>query len=463
MEMIRQALSLFLQVVEEIAVGLEKAESLTELGERAREAFNGCMCEIYRLVLEEKDRLFLVEPERRPGWVVVRKDKRTLLTPFGEVKYTRTYYRHKETGEYAYLADRSLGVEAYKRMEAGLRADLVAAVVEKSYRKSGSGLVSGQAVKDVVMGLKLTEEPVKEKPRGKKRVVRVLYIEGDEDHVALQRGGHGQARLVYVHEGWRQVARDRWELVNVRYFGCGPGESAAKLWEEVWAYVEAEYDLSRVEVIYLLGDGAAWIREGLEWTTHKKVVFLLDRFHVAKYVFMASLGDKGLRMGLMEAVWQAEREKVEELLIQAEKKARTPKEKAKVEKARKYILGNWEAIAAWKEHGEEAGGCSAEGHVSHVYSLRLSGRPCAWSEKGLGQMTRLCVLKANGVPLREYVLAQWKPQGGEPLGLVEIGAKIRSEVVEAKKAVYERLDNIPVLRGHKTPLWFVLQQLRDSA
>ncbi|NLG85503.1 MAG: hypothetical protein GX493_13090 [Firmicutes bacterium] len=55
-----------------------------------------------------------------------------------------------------------------------------------------------------------------------------------------------------------------------------------------------------------------------------------------------------------------------------------------MEKARRYILGNWEANAAWKEH--EAGGYSAEGHVRHVYSSRWSRRPCAWSERGLDRM-----------------------------------------------------------------------------
>lgn len=463
MDVVKQAWSIFLLMMEEVVAGLEKEKGLSELVGRLQGAVNGFICEVCRLVLEEKDRLILAEPERRPGWVVVRRDERTLVTPFGEVTYTRTYYRHKETGEYAYLADRSLGVEAYKRIEANLRADLVAAVVEKSYRKAGRGLVSGQAVRDVLMGLELAEDPPEEKLEKKKRAVRVLYIEADEHYVALQGGGRVQVRLVYVHEGRRQVGRNRFELMNVRYFGSGPGGSVEGLWEEVWAYVEAEYDLSQVEVIYLLGDGAAWIREGLEWTTHKEVVFLLDRYHLAKYVYMASLGDRGLRAALMEAIRQAEREKVEELLLRAGKKARTPKEEARVDAARKYILRNWEAIAAWRKHGEEAGGCSVEGHVSHVYSSRLSRWPCAWSKEGLEQMRQLCLLKANGVSLREYVLAQRKVQGEEPLGLVELGRRVREEVAKRGQELYERLDNIPVLRGHKTPLWYVLHQLRDSA
>lgn len=465
MDVVKQAWSIFLLMLEEFMVGLEKDRDLTELVGRMQKAANGLMCELCRLVLEEKDRLILAEPQRRPGWVVVRKDKRTLVMPFGEVTYTRTYYRHKETGEYAYLADRSLGVEPYKRIEANLRADVVAAVVEEPYRKAGRGLVSGQAVSDVLMGLDLdlVEKLLEEKPRKKKRVVRVLYIEADEHYVSLLGGKRGQIRLVYVHEGWRPVGRNRYALKNPRYFGGGPDGSAAELWERIWAYVEEEYDLSQVEVIYLLGDGAAWIREGLEWTTHKRVIYLLDRYHLGKYVCMASLGDREFRGVLMEAIRQAEKEKVEELLHEAVKKARTPKEKAKVEKARKYILRNWEGIAAWREHGEEVSGCSVEAHIGHKYAARLSRWPCAWSKEGLAQMRRLCLLKANEVSLREYVLAQREVRGEEPLGLVELGGRIREEVAKRSQELYERLGNIPVLRGHKTPLWYVLHALKESA
>ena len=78
-------------------------------------------------------------------------------------------------------------------------------------------------------------------------------------------------------------------------------------------------------------------------------------------------------------------------------------------------------------------------------------------------MRRLCLLKANGVSLREYVLAQRKVQGEEPLRLVGLGGRIREEVAKRGQELYERLGNIPVLRGPKTPLWYVLHQLRDSA
>ncbi|MGI6574808.1 MAG: UPF0236 family transposase-like protein [bacterium] len=41
-------------------------------------------------------------------------------------------------------------------------------------------------------------------------------------------------------------------------------------------------------------------------------------------------------------------------------------------------------------------GCSAEGHVSHILSSRLSSRPLGWSRTGVDQMARLRVFVANG-------------------------------------------------------------------
>ena len=67
MKVIRQAWSIFLQMVEEITAGLEEEKDLTDLLERLHGAVNEFMCGVYRLILEEKDRLLREEPERRPG------------------------------------------------------------------------------------------------------------------------------------------------------------------------------------------------------------------------------------------------------------------------------------------------------------------------------------------------------------------------------------------------------------
>jgi len=56
--------------------------------------------------------------------------------------------------------------------------------------------------------------------------------------------------------------------------------------------------------------------------------------------------------------------------------------------ARKYILNNWEGIKIYNED-EDVIGCSAEGHISHVFSARLSRNPLGWSREGLKLMAKL--------------------------------------------------------------------------
>ena len=72
-----------------------------------------------------------------------------------------------------------------------------------------------------------------------------------------------------------------------------------------------------------------------------------------------------------------------------------------VEECRKYLTGNWAYIQrAFRD--KHVLGCSAEGHVSSVYSERMSSRPMGWSETGTDRMCKLrCFIRNYG---REKVI-----------------------------------------------------------
>jgi len=59
----------------------------------------------------------------------------------------------------------------------------------------------------------ISENIRQDNKRGQKGV---LYIEADEDHVALQDGKKEMPRLVYIHEG-RETKNGRNKLKNVYY------------------------------------------------------------------------------------------------------------------------------------------------------------------------------------------------------------------------------------------------------
>lgn len=55
---------------------------------------------------------------------------------------------------------------------------------------------------------------------------------------------------------------------------------------EVASYLEEAYELDKVKKIYLPGDGASWIKEGLSWIVSSE--YVLDYFHLCKYVRIAT-------------------------------------------------------------------------------------------------------------------------------------------------------------------------------
>src|SRR5690606_26161112 len=103
-------------------------------------------------------------------------------------------------------------------------------------------------------------------------------------------------RLVYVHEGFDsdKSTQKRKVLKNVRYFG-GVYNNSEDLWIEVANYIEAQYDVDSIESIYLSGDGASWIKQGLNWLPKSK--FVLDNYHLQKYIKKATahLNDESIR------------------------------------------------------------------------------------------------------------------------------------------------------------------------
>jgi len=96
-------------------------------------------------------------------------------------------------------------------------------------------------------------------------------------------------------------------------------------------------------------------------------------------------------------VWKAidglNAREVQRLLRQAYKQADSDHRRQTIRRTATYLRRNWDGIRAWRRYEGIWQGCSAEGHVSHVYAARLSSRPMAWSRVGVQTMARLRVCK----------------------------------------------------------------------
>ncbi len=364
---------------------------------------------------------------------------------FGEIVYERTYYKHKREKEYGYLSDEILGIEKYDRMDISLMSEIIENSLDLSYEKSKDKVLkteklSRQSVLNSIRKVGELESNFLMEPKEQKEV-DVIYIEADEDHVAMQDGSNKQVKLIYVHEGKKELSEGRNELINKKYF-TGNYKSSEELWLEVAQYIDKAYNLDVNPVIYLSGDGANWIKEGLNWI--KGSIYVLDYFHLSKYVKKATAHvDVIFRERLWGAIGELEQGSVRDVFIDILKETEIKTKRKAVVECQRYIFNNWEGIV--NRHKEKYIGCSAEGHISHILSDRLSSRPMGWSAKGSDQMARLRVCRANGGNIYDMVKAKKKIKAKAKR--IE---KFDKRIVKGKiKNTAEKFGNITILNTGK--------------
>lgn len=361
------------------------------------------------------------EYRKDKGYIVKDNVKKTIFTSLGFIEYTKTIYTDRE-GYTTCLLDDYVGLKTKEQMMDDARERIICDVIDSSYRKAGLvasiiDSVSKGTVKNLIME---TEVPKMTNKNSEKKVVDVLYIEADEDHVSLQDkfkknkykidcNGHrikGKNtiidKLVYCFEGKEPEApkSKRKRLINAHYFaGVYRGTKGnQELWEEVFNYIDLKYDLDKIKKIYISGDGASWIREGVNY--FRQAVFVMDGFHILKYSRAATtiLNDSqedGIHK-IFDALKNRDETELENIFGMLFNICKTENEKQQINSCYTYFRDNFDSICLRLQNNEEILGCSTEGHVSHILSNRLSSRPMGWSYKGCNNISKLIAYHYNG-------------------------------------------------------------------
>lgn len=404
--------------------------------------------EITQFLVEYAENIIFKLKDRKEKFECLEKDDRTIISIFGEINFKRRYYQDKETKERIYLLDRFLKLEKRERMLPNVKERLIEEARETSYKRAGQKAsyrteISKQTVKNEINKLEFKAEIAKEKENKKK--VKKLYIIADEDHVHLQKGGIEEPRLIIVYDSIIAKGK-RIELKNKKHFGGIYTKKIDDLWEEVMTYIENNYDTEYLERVYISGDGANWIKTGLEWII--KSVYVLDEFHMKKAV-------NGI-VGKITKANKKEKEKEKNEIRTALRRLNfvrfkemcyeiLEKEMEKTTRERKedlmdYILNNVEGIKNLYRNKKELHGCSAEGHISHIYSDRMSSRPMGWSTTNINNMSRLRTAKEDNISTEEILNNRKKV-----IELKEI-QKIRNQAnAKIKESINFKPVNVPIM------------------
>ena len=447
--MINEIVEKFKKEIEEFfhqeAVEIDRAEAF--FTPRVSQVVTDLLAAYY----EKVDEALLADKAGRKvsGLVVQRRsDSRQILTRLGTVEYRRTYYK-QAMGGYCYPVDALAGVEAYERVSGGVSLDLVETALAMSYAKSSQTVTGGKISRQTVMN-KIRQSSVPASRTVERRKVPVLHVDADEDHVHLQTGQNTIVPLISIYEGIEKRGK-RGSCKNVFQIS-EYGKKPDDLWEEVLNELERRYDLEDTK-IYLHGDGAAWIRHGLDWLPNS--VFVLDRYHKNKAVKQAVSGIERKYGCQYEALLRkALREGDRDLAcsIQESLLLRWPEHAETIHKGTDYLLNHFDSIHTFETDPEAANGGATEPHISNILSARLSSRPMAWSRVTLEKF----------VPL---LAARCCTSDVQPAQVSEQVKRVRQKVIGRRHPVKhslglpdpERAVSLPGLSGKVTPLFIALR------
>lgn len=378
-------------------------------------------------VIEEMDTAYRESSLRKRYYYVKTTRERTLITMFGMITYKRTIYQDKTTGKTFTYVDRKLGLPRYDRYDPTVKAKVIELFADhnsmirvgeilgeqifssfstKPERKNFN--LSRQTVHNIVkrsLIIKPTHTMTKHTPE-------VLYVMADEKYIPLQNEATKSAfvRHGVIFEGKTKVGKckDRYSLVK-RYVHS---DLHSTFWKSMDDLLHEIYDMEQVKQVYVLGDGANWIKEG----AHKipKAAFMLDKFHAFQAIQHISKHPL-IRGSLKVSIVKNKKKDFQYLVDFCLSAHETQPSRIKtIQEKSNYIFNHWNALQRSLQIPNP--GCSMEAQISHNLAAIFTSRPKAYASKNLARYINLRDSFNNGIDLINLYLdtlhlpASEKPQ-----------------------------------------------------
>lgn len=349
--------------------------------------------------LEEYDQELKLDSKRNEDYVVQRTVSKNITSILGTFRLNRTRYYDKENDCYFCLLDRKLNMPEYEHMTPLAMARMLEVATNSSYRIAGKEINSSDEFSKGMIYHKLKKIEIDElyEEKKDKRKVKVLYINLDEDHVAVQKSLNRklQCKIGYIYENVVKVCKNRYKLTN-KHTICGTYQKSSgnrAFYEKINEYIECNYDIDYIEKVIIYGDGAKWITSCTEYIP--KSEFRLDKFHLMKSILEAtrtmSINRKKLKNNILRCLYENKQEMLIDLIDDVIEQSNKPE---KMLQTRNYLINNWEAIQRTLL-STDGSGCSAEGNVSHILSARLSQKGMGWCEHNADAIGKLRGIQAN--------------------------------------------------------------------
>lgn len=410
-------------IVAEIIEILKSQKDVVER-ERCLHVYLGQVsCQLVAMALTLMDDALWKEHQKE-GARSKRKDWRTLVTLYGEVKIRRRLVQ-LENGENVYPLDKFMGFIKHSRLSPYLQYIIANLAAKSVYRTTAQAVnmltnatVSHTQVGTVLKRLGGMYRNVEEASAGKTVLPEVelkhpavLRIEGDAVAVKDTDGKIMEIHRFQIAEGVEKHGQ-RHVLTGVR---CAASYDHKKAVETMQEYIRQHYDLSRTLVLSNSDGGPGYSKEvfdGIIGLVGRHEHFR-DKYHVNKKCKeRLCFVPKDLVDEIQRTVWQQDADKLRTLLSTADGYAQDAHQEEQVDLLRRYLERNWSSLKPLSKRGVDMplrgiGTCESN---HRIYSYRMKHQGRRWSKAGAEAIASVITGRRNG-DLAAALEAQIKPAG----------------------------------------------------
>ena len=213
----------------------------------------------------------------------------------------------------------------------------------------------------------------------------------DEKFIATQNNNHEDAMVksIVIFDS-REEKDGRTILKNKRIFA----DYESNCVEQSLDYLYYVYDVDKIKNVYVMGDGAKWIKNITSHYFFNKdtnLSFNLDKYHYKQAINqITTTKEIEIRDLLLDLVMNDDKELFKDTCLNF---MNNHKERATtIINKMEYVLNNWNYIKNLYNHNLK---CPMESQISHNIASLFSSRPKAYSLKVLKQLLKIRILKLN--------------------------------------------------------------------
>lgn len=400
----------------------EKGKEFKEIEEKIFQEVCAIGCAKIKEILEAID---LILRESRDKSIYRHKGNRktVLKTTMGEVEYVRSMYETVEENgikKYVYLLDEEIGIRGNGFFSGLLSEYIVKASCESSYRNAAETVtnLTGQRISHTAawqvvqnVGEKVNQQEETEtrnalKHSGKGEIESPVLFE-EQDGIWLKLQGKARKQYGVSKEMKLAIAYDGAEKNGKRYrltnkVACANFESAERFSKRKEGVIANTYCIDEIEMRFLNGDGAEWIRNGIR---EENVHFQLDPYHRNKAI-INYVHDAEKRKVLFELLYSKRIQDLMDCIEAYINSSESIEEQKELKKLHMYFSNNKNGLTEIHRRGLDIPkapegkeyrhlGCM-ESNIFSIIGNRMKGRRACWSIKGGNNMARMLCLKMTG-------------------------------------------------------------------